>query len=117
MALTEPYVGSFTASTVELSFVSGTSTLQSITDDGVYQLFLELDALLQGDIFEVRIKEKVRAASTQRTCQLFVLADAQGTDGANAVLPPLQLMHGWDMTIIRTAGVDRVIAYSIRKIV
>jgi hypothetical protein len=116
MALSEAYVGSFTASTTELSFVSGTSTLQSVTDDGVYQLFLELNNLAQGDMFEVRFYEKVQSSSTKRVCQLYVFSDAQGTDGAVAVFPPLQLMHGWDMTIIRTAGADRSIAYSIRKI-
>jgi hypothetical protein len=116
MALSEPYVGSFTASTTELSFVSGTSTLQSVTDDGVYQLFLDVSTLAQGDVFEIRVYEKVQAAGTKRVCQMFVLSDAQGTDGAIAVFPPLQLMHGWDMTIDRTAGADRVIEYSIRKI-
>ena len=117
MALSEPYAGSFTASTIELSFVSGTSTLQTILDDGVYQLFLDVNAVAQGDIFEVRVYERVQSAGTKRVCQMFVIADAQGTDGAHAIFPPLQLMHGWDMTIIRTAGVDRVVGYSIRKIV
>jgi hypothetical protein len=116
MALTEPYSGSFSVSTTELSFVSGTSALQEVTDDGIYQLFLDLNTVANGDVFEVRVYEKVRSSSTKRVAHHFVIADAQGTDGAIAVTPPLQLMHGWDMTIDRTAGADRTIEYSIRKV-
>lgn len=115
MALTEAYAGSFTVSTTELSLVSGTSTLQEVATEGVYQVFLDLSALANGDVFEVRVYEKVRSASTKRVVALYVFADAQGADNANAVLPPLHLMHGWDVTIDRTAGADRTIEYSIRR--
>lgn len=115
MALTEEYAGSLSVSTTELSLVSGTSTLQSVADAGVFQVFLDLSALANGDVFEVRIYEKVRSASTKRVVSTFVFTDAQGTDNANAVLPPLHLVHGWDVTVLRTAGSDRTLEYSIRK--
>lgn len=115
MALTEPYEGSLTVSTTELSLVSGTSTLQEVTVDGVYQVMLDLSAMANGDAFEARIYEKVRASGTKRVIAFYLFTDAQGADGANQALEPLQLMHGWDVTLIKTAGTDRAIGYSIRK--
>ncbi len=117
MALEVAYEGSFSVSTTELSMVSGTSTLQTITaEPGVYQLFLDLNALVNGDVFEVRIYERVVSGGTKRIVTPFTLADAQGADHAIWAGPALQLMHGWDFTIIRTAGSDRTIAYSLRRV-
>ena len=117
MALTEPYSSNtLSVSTTELSLVSGTSSLQSVTDDGVYQVFLDLNALAVGDSFTLRIKEKVHASATQRVAWAAIISHAQGADGAVFVSPSLMLLHGWDITIIRTAGSDRTIPYSIRKV-
>jgi len=117
MAISEPYSSTgLTVSTTELSIVSGTSTLQNVTDDGIYQCFLDLNALVAGDAFDFSIYEKVAAASTKRKAFIASFAHAQGADNAVWISPSLVLLHGWDMTLIRTAGVDRAIGYSIRKI-
>lgn len=116
MAISEAYSGSVTISTTEISLVSGTSTLQSVTDDGIYQVFLDLNALANGDQFEMRIKEKVRSADTQRIAWTAGITNAQGTSNAVFVTPSLILLHGWDVTLIRLAGADRVINWSIRKV-
>ena len=116
MAISEPYSGSITVSSVELSLVSGTSTLQSITDDGVYQIFLDINAVANGDIFEVRVKEKITSGGTQRVAFMFYISDAPGADGAGWVSPSLILLHGWDVTLVKIAGTDRSIPYSIRKV-
>ena len=117
MALSEPYgANSLTVSTTELSLVSGTSSLQTVTDDGVSQAFLDLSALAVGDGFIFRVYEKVNSAGTKRVVWSAILAHAQGADNAIFATPTLILLHGWDMTIIRTAGADRSIPYSIRKV-
>lgn len=117
MALSEPYgANSLTVSTTELSLVSGTSTLQTVADDGVYQAFLDLSALAIGDGFIFRVYEKVNSAGTKRVVWSAMFTHAQGVDNAIFVTPTLILLHGWDMTIIRTAGADRSIPYSIRKV-
>jgi hypothetical protein len=116
MAITEVYTGTLTVSTTELSLVSGTSVLQSVTDDGVYQVFLDLNAVANGDVFELRIKEKVTSAGTQRTIATFTLSDAFGADNAVWASPSLILMHGWDVTMDKTVGTDRSIPYSIRRV-
>lgn len=115
MAIAELYSGSATISTTEISLVSGTSTTQSITTDGIYQVFLDLNAMANGDSFELRIKEKTRAADTQRIVYLMNFANAQ-TSQPNACTPSLILMHGWDITIIKIAGTDRAIPWSIRQV-
>ena len=116
MAITELYTGTLTVSTTELSLVSGTSTLQSNTTAGVYQVFLDMNALANGDVFELRIKEKVTSAGTQRVIANFTLSDAFGADNAVWASPSLILMHGWDVTIDKTIGTDRSIPYSIRQV-
>lgn len=115
MAITELYSGSATISTTEISLVSGTSTTQSITTDGIYQVFLDLNALANGDVFELRVKEKVRSSDTQRIVFLMSFANAQ-TSQPNAATPSLILMHGWDITIIKISGTDRAIPWSIRQV-
>lgn len=116
MAISEPWVGSFTSSTTELSLISGTSTLQADTTDGIYQVFLDLNALANGDEFEFRVYEKVQSGSTKRVFFIAVINDAQGADAANWVTPSFILINGFDFTLKRTAGADRTIEYSVRKV-
>jgi hypothetical protein len=115
MAIAELYSGSATISTTEISLVSGTSSLQSITTDGIYQAVLDLSEMANGDVFELRIKEKARSGDTQRIVYLMNFANAQ-TSQPNAATPSLILMHGWDITIIKISGTDRAIPWSIRQV-
>lgn len=116
MAIAEAYAGSFTSSTTELSLISGTSTLQNGTTDGIFQVFLDLSALADGDSFDFRIYEKVQAGSTKRVVMCSTFANAQGADSANWVSPALALINGYDFTLKRTAGSDRTIEYSVRSV-
>lgn len=116
MAISEPYeLDGVTVGTTELSIVSGTTSLQTITDDGVYQLWVDGVAnMVKSDEFIIRIYEKVEATGgTKRVVFSAVLSDAQSEI---FVTPMLILMHGWDMTIQRTGGADRAFDASIRKI-
>jgi hypothetical protein len=116
MAFSEVYsISAVTISTSEISIVSGTTTLQNVTDDGVYQLWVDpvAAAMAKGDEFLIRIYEKVLAGSTKRVVFQATLADAQAE---LFVTPTLILMHGWDMTLIRVAGSDRDFDASIRQI-
>lgn len=117
MAISEPYeLDGVSVGATELSIASGTTTLQSITDDGVYQLFLDPigAGLAKGDEFMVRIKEKVLAGSTQRT--VIAHRITRLTQSENLVYPTLFLLHGWDMTLQKITGTDRNWDASIRKV-
>ena len=114
MAITEAYAGSATISTTEISVVSGTSTLQSITTAGVYQLFLDLSTMVAGDSFRLRVKEKTQSSSTQRVAVDVTLSGAQ-TEPVY-ITASMVLMNGWDMTLLRVGGTNRSIEWSIRKV-
>jgi hypothetical protein len=115
MAISEPYeMDGVTISTNEISIVSGTTGLQTITDDGVYQLFIDGAVFAKADEFVVRIYEKVEATGgAKRVLATFYIMGAQAQ---NFVTPPFLLINGWDMTIQRIAGADRAVDASIRKI-
>jgi hypothetical protein len=104
-----------TVGSTELSIVSGTTTLQTATDDGVYQLWVDpVTNMAKGDEFAIRIYEKVEATGgVKRVVFKATLSDAQSE---LFVTPMLILMNGWDMTIQRVAGTDRAFDASIRKV-
>ncbi len=118
MAITEPFAGTETVGSVnEWSLPSDlayniASTFK--TDDGIYQVFLDLSALANGDVFQFRGYEKVQAADTQRCFVEFTLTHAQNTP--NWVSDSFILLHGWDFSLKKIAGTDRAITWSIRKV-
>lgn len=114
MAITEAFSGSETVSTTEWSLTTDTAGPDVQTDDGVYQFWFDLNALLKGDKFTFRVYEKVLSASTQRVVFRAFFANAQSEPVW--VSPSLILLHGWDATLVRTAGTDRAIDFSVRKI-
>lgn len=118
MALTQPYTNAgLTVSTTELSLVSGTSTLQSNTTPGIYQVFLDLTALAAGDAFRLRIKEKVASGGGQGVIVDETLSPGAGPFSSPVYASPaLQLMNGWDVTLVKLQGTDRSIPYSIRQV-
>ena len=69
MAITEPYeLDGVTVGASELSVVSGTTSLQTITDDGVYQLWIDAGVMAKGDEFRIRGYEKVEGRAARRRC-------------------------------------------------
>lgn len=113
MPITEAFTGSETVSTTEWSLTTDTAGPDADTSDGVFQAYLELNALAAGDVYEFKVHEKVQAGSTQRIVYSAVFADVQSP--AVWVSERLMLMHGWDMTLDKISGTDRLIAWSIRK--
>lgn len=114
MAISEAYANSQTVTTTEHSMVNDSSTIATDATDGIYQAFLDLNALAAGDVFEFRILEKVLSSSTQREVMSARFANAQGSP--NWTSPTLLLLHGWDMTLKKISGTDRNIDWSIRKV-
>lgn len=113
MAITAAFENSASISTTEYSLPSNSTTLTPQTDDGVFQVFLDLAAMVAGDQYEVKIKEKVTSAGTQR---VIYEATITGTMAPTWVSPSLVLLHGWDVTVKKLAGTDRSIGWSIRKV-
>lgn len=76
-------------------------------------MFIDLNALAAGDIFQFRTYERI-SGGTQRVVYNAYFAGAQGEPIWTS--PALVLIDGWDMTLDRLAGSDRAITWSIRKV-
>ena len=85
------------------------------TTDGIFQAFVDLNALAAGDRFEFRLYETV--VTTQRLCYREVFDGAQSEP---IFCSPSFILggagSGWDMTLIKIAGTDRAIVWSIRSV-
>ena len=115
MAITEAYSGTNSSWGTEYSLTASSTVLGTQTDDGVFQLLLDVFNMASGDTYVVKIYEKVRSVGNKRVLLSHSLVGAQ-TD-PNWCFPGLTLMHGWDFTLICTAGTNtRAIEWSIRKI-
>jgi hypothetical protein len=116
MAITEAFANtqSVTATEHSLPRDATYSSASPQTDDGVYQCFLDVNAIAFGDEFQFRVYEKVQSTDTQRIVYEAIIAGPQSTP--IFVTPSLVLLHGWDMTLLKLAGTDRTITWSIRKV-
>ena len=115
MAISEAFQDSATISTTEY-FLAADSTTQGSgqATDGAYQLVLELNNLAAGDIFRVRAYDAVSSAGTARAIWEENIPGPVGTP--LAAFPTIILLHKWDFSLLRVAGSDRSIAWSIRKV-
>jgi hypothetical protein len=114
MAISEAFSGTETVSTTEWSMTTDTAGPDADTTDGVYQAFIDFNALAAGDVFEFKIYEKVLSAGTQRCIFIATVSGVQSSPGW--VSPSMILMHGWDMTLKKLSGTDRSLDWSIRKV-
>jgi len=116
MAITEAFAGSEgVTQATEWSLTTDTAGPDLTTDDGIYQLWLDLNALVDGDTVAVRGYEKVQAADTQRAFYRQDISNAQGMED-NWPSPSFILLHGWDFTLQMVTASTRTITWSIRKV-
>jgi len=113
MAISEEYANTEAISTTEWSLTGDDGTLDTITTDGVHQVFLDVSDMVSGDELQIRIYEKVRSADTQRIVYQSNLIGPQSPP--IWVSPSLVLMHGWDVTCDAISGTITV-TWSIRKV-
>lgn len=121
MSISEYASFNVSTSTTELSLISGTSSLQTLTDHGIYYLYIDPQgsSFADGDEFRVKIYEKVLSGGTKRVVDSFIISHQFPS---SSPLPPLfwttghMLRNGWDMTIQKVAGTDRTIKASVRRV-
>ncbi len=113
MALSELYSGTKAVDATEWSLTTDTGGPDADTTDGIYQLFLDVSDMVAGDILQIRLYEKCRAADTQRVVNEWILTGAQASPGW--VSDAFQLMHGWDFTLDALAGTITVL-WSVRRV-
>lgn len=114
MAITEYTSDSASIGSSEYFLASDSTTATPQTTDGVYQLWLDLSALVKGDVFIIRGSEKVGSGGTRRVFFTDRVANAQGDP--HWVSPSFILLHGWEFSVQKAAGSDETIAWSIRAV-
>lgn len=102
---------SATIGTTEHYLASDSTVKTDQTTDCVLQVWIDFGALAAGDTYEVYLYEKV-AAGTQRKLTFYV----SGVQSEPFVLPSVIVGDGWEVGVKKTAGTDRSIAWSLRKI-
>ena len=110
----EAYAGTEAVSTTEHSLTTDTAGPDADTTAGVYQAFLDLNAVAAGDVFEFKVYETVRTGDAQHTVYSARFANAQ--TAPVWVSPSLVLGIGWDMTVRKIGGTDRTINWRISKV-
>lgn len=108
------YAFTATVSTTEYSCTANSTSIQTRTTPGVYQLAVDgIANMVAGDEYEIAVQEKVISGGTQRRTVLGVLNGPQGEIWYSA---PLTLGVGWDFTLKRLAGADRSLSWSVRGV-
>ena len=111
----EAFTGTETVgSTNEWSMTTDTAGPDADTTSGIFQAFIDLNALAVADVFEFRCYEKCRTGDTQRLVYSARFANVQAQP--IWVSPTLVLGIGWDMTLKKISGTDRAIAWRISKV-
>lgn len=111
------FENSQTVSTTELSIPSAGSYSAGTprTEPGIWQLFIDLSAMAAGDIFRLNVYGTIRTSGgTQRKVYSKDFVGAQRLPiwaGPSAILG-----IGWDMTLTKIAGTDRVIPARLARI-
>jgi hypothetical protein len=103
-----------TISTTEYSLPGDASGPTSQTTDGVFQFFIDFSAMTVTEQYRIRLYEKYDSGGTQRLVEEWILMGAQSKP--MFVMPTFVLGEGWDVTVLKLAGTDRAIYWSIRKI-
>lgn len=110
----EAFTGTETVSSTEWSMTTDTSGPDTDTTAGIFQAFIDMNALAAGDTFEFKAYEKVRTGDTQRLVYSARFTGVQSTPVW--VSPSLILGVGWDMTLKKIAGTDRAINWRISMV-
>ena len=111
MAVAELEAGSYTDTPSTTWDTINTTTPQ--TTDGAFQFFADVANLAAGEVFEIRVIEKVQNSSgTQREAWRVCLNGVQ--DKPCVYSPTLLLLHGWDFQMRQINGTGRAIPWSIR---
>lgn len=106
------------------TFASGTQTTTAATEHtltanpettaGVYQFYLDLNALTAGTTLIARLKEKVISGGTERIFWYDLLTGLMG-DEKIWVSPSFMLINGWDFSVECSAS-SLSIPWSIRTL-
>jgi len=111
MAASELFAQSPTVGTTEFSIPNNSTTLTPQTSDYTIQCVFDTENLAAGDRFQFTVYEKAVSGGTQHVVWRSIVTGAQE---AHTTSPAVIVLHGWDVTVKKLAGTDRVIPVSVR---
>jgi hypothetical protein len=94
--------------------ISTEHTLATVTDAGVYQSTIEVDALVNGttpDLLEIRLYGKVRSGDSEKLIKVWSLIGLQSE--TQWVSPPLMSPHYYKLTLKQMQGTGRTFEWAI----
>lgn len=103
--------GSATIGSTEYSLPAEGTTLTPQTDVCYLEGWIDFSALAAGDAYEVRVYETINGGTARPLRSWRVI----GKRSRLFRLPLLLVGSGWNVTVQKTAGTDRAIAWSLRK--
>jgi hypothetical protein len=110
----EEFTGSGTIGSTEWSMTTNTEGPDAETSEGLFQAFVDMNALATGDVIEFRVYETCRTGDTQRTIYSVRFANVQTSPLWAS--PALVLGVGWDMTLKKISGVDCTVNWRISRV-
>lgn len=102
-----------TVSTTEFSLINGSTSIATNTTDAVLSIWIDFNAMVAGDEYQIVLREAVAGGGTQRT---RILGNVIGVQPGPWTRHGYQVGNSWDVTLQRLAGADRSIAWSLRAI-
>jgi len=99
------------ASGTQLAVISTEPTLATITDAGVYQLFLDAKNMVNGDVLELRAKMKVLTGSTAGQASIGQFSNIQSDPVVFSI--PFGIVWSIAFTLKQTAGTGRNFDWSV----
>lgn len=98
----------------QTAVISTEHTLDTINTAGDYVLMVDTNAMVLGDILELRGKAKVRSTGTTRQAYYSVYAHVQGSPVKISI--PLSCITEVVFTLKQTAGTGRAFPWEIVKL-
>lgn len=104
--------GSATIGTTEYSIIAASTTLPTETTDLIAQASIHFNNMASGDVYRIRVYES--DGTTKRLGGEWFVSHAQ-TEPV-FFLPPVLLMVGYDITVTKISGTDRVITWAYARV-
>lgn len=94
--------------------ISTEHTLSTQTTAGVYVLVVDCNAMVAGDVVELRLKTKYASGGTERQARIWTLANVQ--EDANWYSDPIAIDASIKATLKQTAGTGRSFPWNLLRI-
>lgn len=103
-----------TATETSLAVDGGSTSLQTLTSKGQYQVMIDgVASMVKGDEYKWRVYEKASTGATKRVIMSATISDVQSEP---MLTPSLLLGIGWDVTLQRSSTASRNFYWSIRQV-